>query len=159
RVRSLIRNGTPGSNRCRTNSANSSRVPWAKAHSPLPQHKLPDRTGTGISIMKRPSILSLVIAIMVTPALAWADDVMVVYDASDSMWGQIDGVTKIEIARDVMAGLVETGDDDTNIGLIAYGHRREGACADIETLIEPAPISRASFLATVNGINPGGCTP
>ena len=110
-------------------------------------------------MMKPLSTLSMAIAMMAAPAIAWGDDLTVVYDASGSMWGKIDGATKIEIARDVMAGVVETWDDDTNIGLIAYGHRREDACADIETLIEPAPISREGFLDTVNGLNPRGRTP
>ncbi len=90
---------------------------------------------------------------------ATAQDVMVVYDASGSMWGQIDGVTKIEIARDVMGDLVDQWSDDTSLGLIAYGHRREGDCGDIETLIEPAPVDPAGFMETVNAINPLGKTP
>ena len=53
-----------------------------------------------------------------------AQDVMVVYDASGSMWGQIEGVTKIEIAREVLGDLVNQWPDETNLGLVAYGHRR-----------------------------------
>ncbi|TYB88404.1 VWA domain-containing protein [Oceaniovalibus sp. ACAM 378] len=92
------------------------------------------------------------------PASA-ADDVVIVYDASGSMWGQIDGVSKIEIARDVLAGLVDEWDAGTNLGLVAYGHRSQGDCTDIETLISPAPLDRASFIDTVNGIRPVGKTP
>src|SRR5690606_29218288 len=54
-------------------------------------------------------------------AAAAAEDVVIVYDASGSMWGQIDGVSKIEIARDVMADLVDGWSDATNLGLVAYG--------------------------------------
>ncbi len=88
-----------------------------------------------------------------------AEDVMVVYDASGSMWGQIDGVAKIEIARNVMADLVSAWPADTNIGLVAYGHRREADCGDIETIIEPQPLSPAAYLDAVNAINPLGRTP
>ncbi|WP_164512247.1 vWA domain-containing protein [Oceaniglobus ichthyenteri] len=92
------------------------------------------------------------------PALA-ADDVVIVYDASGSMWGQIDGISKIEIARDVMADLVAGWDTGTNLGLVAYGHRNQGDCTDIETLITPGPMQKNEFLAAINAIKPLGKTP
>ena len=92
------------------------------------------------------------------PAIA-QNDVVIVYDGSGSMWGQIDGTSKVEIARNVLADLVTNWDDDTNLGLVAYGHRREGDCTDIETMIAPGPLDRAKFISTVNAINPVGKTP
>ncbi|MGO2133272.1 MAG: vWA domain-containing protein, partial [Halomonas sp.] len=88
-----------------------------------------------------------------------ADDAVIVYDASGSMWGQIDGVSKMEIAQDVMADLINEWDDSINLGLVAYGHRRQGDCSDIETLIKPGPLDKASFINTVNAIKPKGKTP
>ncbi|WP_162791892.1 VWA domain-containing protein [Sulfitobacter sp. DFL-23] len=88
-----------------------------------------------------------------------AEGVVIVYDGSNSMWGQIDGVAKIETAREVMADLVETWPQSTNLGLLAYGHRRKGDCSDIELMIPPGPVDRASFLETVNAITPRGKTP
>ncbi len=112
-------------------------------------------------MMKR--VQTLAIAAMLATGLgaghATAQDVMVVYDASGSMWGQIDGVTKIEIAREVLGDLVNQWSPETNLGLVAYGHRREGDCGDIETVIAPQPISPASFADAVNAINPLGRTP
>src|SRR5690606_940497 len=49
--------------------------------------------------------------------------------------------------------------NDVNLGLVAYGHRSEGDCRDIETLIEPGPVDRASFISTVDRIRPKGKTP
>ncbi|TYB83350.1 VWA domain-containing protein [Maritimibacter fusiformis] len=92
------------------------------------------------------------------PARA-ADDVVIVYDASGSMWGQIDGTSKLEIAREVMADLVNEWDEGANLGLVAYGHRRKGDCTDIETLIAPGPVYRGGFIETVNAIRPVGKTP
>ncbi|WP_417604431.1 VWA domain-containing protein [Primorskyibacter flagellatus] len=92
------------------------------------------------------------------PAMA-QEDVVIVYDASGSMWGQIDGTSKIEIARDVLGDLVTDWDDNTNLGLVAYGHRAEGDCTDIETMVAPGPLDRAAFIAKVNAINPVGKTP
>lgn len=53
----------------------------------------------------------------------------VVYDGSGSMWGQIDGVAKVEIVRDVMSDLIATWPEGANVGLMAYGHCRELKCA------------------------------
>jgi|GEM_PF-2917446 len=58
-----------------------------------------------------------------------------------------------------MAELVESWPDGTNLGLIAYGHRQAGDCADIETLLEPQPVDKQHFIDTVNEINPKGKTP
>ena len=93
-----------------------------------------------------------------SPANA-VDDVMVVFDGSNSMWGQIEGVAKIEIARDAMENLMGDWIADANIGLMAYGHRREGDCSDIETLIAPGRVDRTEFLEQVRQITPRGKTP
>lgn len=103
-------------------------------------------------------ITSTAFLIPITVASA-AEDVVIVYDASGSMWGQIEGVSKIEIAREVMADLVNGWPDGANLGLVTYGHRSEGDCTDIETLIAPAPVDRSSFIRTVNAIQPKGKTP
>jgi Mg-chelatase subunit ChlD len=106
------------------------------------------------------AILSFALVPLLAPTVAdAAEDVAVVYDASGSMWGQIDGVSKVEIAREVMGALIATWPEGANIGLMAYGHRREGDCSDIETLIAPSPLDRATFISTVNGIMPRGRTP
>ena len=87
------------------------------------------------------------------------EDVVIVYDASGSMWGQIEGTSKMEIARDVLGDLVQDWDAGTNLGLVAYGHRSEGDCTDIETLVAPGPLDMASFRARVDAIRPVGKTP
>ena len=56
------------------------------------------------------------------------------------MWGQIDGTSKMEIARDVLGDLVQGWSAETNLGLVAYGHRSQGDCTDIETLVTPQPV-------------------
>ncbi|WP_173935148.1 VWA domain-containing protein [Chelativorans sp. Marseille-P2723] len=110
--------------------------------------------------MKVKSVLVSVVATLMSVSVATsAEGVVVVYDASGSMWGQIDGVSKIEIAREVLADLVTDWSADTNLGLVAYGHRSEGDCRDIETLIEPGSVDRTSFIDTVNSIRPRGKTP
>lgn len=86
-------------------------------------------------------------------------DVMLVLDASGSMWGRIGDKTKIEIARDVVGGLVGKWDANTNLGLIAYGHRKKGDCGDIETILPVGKVNKQSFVDRVNGLSPKGKTP
>lgn len=87
------------------------------------------------------------------------ENVIMVLDGSGSMWGQIDGVTKIEIAREAIAEMVSDWDENTNLGLIAYGHREKGNCGDIEALLTPGPVNADAFTRTVNSVSPKGKTP
>ncbi|MEO7917097.1 MAG: VWA domain-containing protein, partial [Dokdonella sp.] len=94
----------------------------------------------------------------VTSAVA-GENMMLVLDASGSMWGQVNGKAKVEIARETVADVLASWKNDNALGLVAYGHRRKGDCTDIETLIAPGPLDRAAFLATVNKLNAKGMTP
>ena len=84
---------------------------------------------------------------------------ILVLDASGSMWGQIDGKSKIEIAREVVADTVVSWDKSQPLGLMAYGHNRKGDCADIELLIAPAKVDADLFSSTANKLSPKGKTP
>ncbi|MEF2144810.1 MAG: VWA domain-containing protein [Desulfovibrionaceae bacterium] len=103
-------------------------------------------------------LLAALFFVASSPAMA-AERIVFIFDASGSMWGQIDGVAKIEIARQTMAELVQTIPDAAQVGLVAYGHRREGDCADIEEIMPLGPLDRAGLVAAVQGINPKGKTP
>lgn len=80
-----------------------------------------------------------------------------IYDSSGSMWGQIDGVAKVSIAREVMAETVAGLPEGQSIGLVAYGHRSEGDCEDVETLLTGA--SAADVSPALEAIRPLGKTP
>ncbi|MGB0135203.1 hypothetical protein, partial [Dokdonella sp.] len=64
----------------------------------------------------------LLSALTATSAMA-GENIMLVLDASGSMWGQINGKTKVEIARETVAGVLDTWKADNTLGLVAYGHR------------------------------------
>ena len=83
---------------------------------------------------------------------------MLVLDASGSMWGQIGGKTKIAIAREAVDSMLD-GWNGGDLGLIAYGHRRKGDCADIEVLQAIGPDTAAGIRKQVNALNPKGMTP
>ncbi len=86
-------------------------------------------------------------------------NVMLVLDASGSMWGKIKGTAKIDIARTVVKGMLNDWDKNTPLGLIAYGHRRRGDCRDIQTLIPVSKVNLQKFVQTLDAISPKGKTP
>ncbi len=85
-------------------------------------------------------------------------DAILILDASGSMWGQIDGVNKIVIAKDVVEGLVRGLPAEQRLGFVAYGHRREGDCNDIETLADVGA-DRQNVIDRLRGLSPKGKTP
>jgi len=110
--------------------------------------------------MVKPFKNTLLLFTLLFPISAFAANpaVLFVFDGSGSMWGQVDGKTKIELAKAAMSGLVKDFPVGTDIGLVAYGHRKEGDCSDIETLASLGS-SKDSVIAAVQSINPKGKTP
>jgi len=88
-----------------------------------------------------------------------AERAIIVLDASGSMWGQISGKTKIEIARETLGGVLQSVPGDLELGLIAYGHRAKGRCDDIELIVPAAPATAAQIAEAANRLNPKGKTP
>lgn len=88
-----------------------------------------------------------------------AGKVMIVMDASGSMWGQIQGEAKIVIARRVIHDLLKNWDPRIELGLAAYGHRRKGDCKDIEVLVPVGKGTQEAVLEAVDRLKPIGKTP
>jgi hypothetical protein len=85
---------------------------------------------------------------------------VLIFDASGSMWGQLEGgIGKIEVARDVMGQFFATRDATIPLGVIAYGHNRRGDCADIEVIAQTGVQDAAALSQRLNRINPRGMTP
>lgn len=101
------------------------------------------------------ALLSLLFCLIAGGAAA--QPAMLVVDGSASMWGRVDGRTRIGIARDAVAALMSGWPAERPVGLIAYGHRRAGECGDVEVLAPPAP-DPAAVTATLSGMMPRGRT-
>jgi Ca-activated chloride channel family protein len=84
---------------------------------------------------------------------------MIVFDASGSMWGQIDGQAKISMARDAMSQISQQFTAEDQIGLMVYGHRQKGDCQDIELVVPIGNNNAADIISQVNTIKPKGKTP
>ena len=88
-----------------------------------------------------------------------AAKVILVLDASGSMWGRVGNQTKIEAARETIRSLLKDWRPQDQLGLVTYGHRRKGDCGDIEVLRPIGPVDAAALMAQVNGVSPKGMTP
>ena len=95
-----------------------------------------------------------------TPLPAAERNVYYILDASGSMWAEMDGSTRIEIAKDLLLDRLPTWrDQDANIGLVAYGHNTRGDCSDIEVLVDLKPLDEAELTRAISEISPKGKTP
>lgn len=108
----------------------------------------------------------LLSASLVTPPAVAANgnpdppgDMVVILDVSGSMWGEVGGVDKIEIARRALGELIAKLPEASQVGLVAYGHRSASDCKDVETVVPIGTLDRASFAARVNALAPKGKTP
>ena len=108
---------------------------------------------------KRAALALLFSSILPTAALAEGQRVILVLDASGSMWGQINGKAKIDIAKDVVGKVLSSWKPEDDIGLVVYGHREKGSCTDIETVWPPKPLNLNQYMSPVKTLSPKGKTP
>ncbi len=88
-----------------------------------------------------------------------ADKAIIVLDASGSMWGQIGGKPKLEIARETLKTVLQSVPADLELGLMAYGHREKGNCSDIELIVPPGPGTAGAIGAAADKLKFLGSTP
>jgi Ca-activated chloride channel family protein len=107
--------------------------------------------------------LTLLIAVLGRAAAFAADappTVIVVFDGSGSMWGNIEGTraNKFTVAREALRrGLAKVG-PQTRVGLASFGHRR-GDCGDVEMLLQPEPLDVERIMTPLDKLNPRGKGP
>jgi len=85
-------------------------------------------------------------------------ETIIVLDGSGSMWGKTAGKTKIASARIAIQELLQEIDNEEQLGLVVYGHRKKGDCSDIELLV-PVGAPKNAIQKAVDGISPLGMTP
>ncbi len=97
------------------------------------------------------------------PTVSAPRQIELILDASGSMWRTIDGRPMMEIARDVLTGIIEELPDDLQVALRVYGHRmpsdRPNACRDSELVVPFAKIDRERLLERVGAVQAKGTTP
>lgn len=87
--------------------------------------------------------------------------VMIVFDGSGSMWGKLPGErqSKLVGARDALRQSLPQLAKPTRVGLMVFGHRRPGDCADVELVTRPAPVDASRILGPLERLNPKGKGP
>jgi Ca-activated chloride channel family protein len=105
-------------------------------------------------------LAAFVLALMTLslPAMA-ASRAIVILDASGSMWAQIDGKARIEIARDTLKEVLAGVPAEVELGFMAYGHRTKGDCKDIELMVPPEAGTADRIIGAAMSLNPRGKTP
>ena len=88
----------------------------------------------------------------------------VILDASNSMWGRVEGRIKMELAREALAGSLAGLPSNVRVALRAYGHitpfgDEAQSCQETELLIPPTAGGSAQVLAAASGLTPMGQTP
>ena len=97
------------------------------------------------------------------PALSLNDRaVEVVVDASQSMWGQIDGRTKMDIAKKTLDEVTYWLPDGLDLALRAYGNTsapKQNNCTDSSLLVPFRENNRDYIRMAIAGLRPTGQTP
>ncbi|WP_192181817.1 vWA domain-containing protein [Mesorhizobium amorphae] len=105
------------------------------------------------------SVAAAILLLLMTSVGFAAGKVVIVLDASGSMWAQIDGRPKLEIARESLRNVLQSVPADAEIGFMAYGHRQKGSCDDIELIVPPQAGSASAISAAADSMKFLGKTP
>jgi Ca-activated chloride channel family protein len=76
--------------------------------------------------------------------------VMLILDASGSMWGQVEGRDKISVAKEVLINNISSWNESVNLGLIVFGHNTQGS----EIIMPLGFIDESKMLQKLQNINP-----
>ena len=97
------------------------------------------------------------------PAVSLNDrSVQIVVDASRSMWGQIDGVSKMQITKETLEDVSYWLPADVDLALRAYGNTsavESNNCADSSLLVPFSELNRDPIRRAIAGLKPTGQTP
>ena len=104
-------------------------------------------------------MLGMAMVLALTTASMAADKAIIILDASGSMWGQIDGKPKLEIARESLRTVLKSMPADVELGFMAYGHREKGSCDDIELIVPPAAGTANAITTAADNLKFLGKTP
>lgn len=114
------------------------------------------------SIIYSAAILLFTLLLSVLPATATQPftQIDIIFDASGSMWGQIDGKAKIEIAKAAVNDVIDDLAKQKNleVALRVYGHLNK-KCTNSILESPMGPVNATAMKSLINGIKPKGKTP
>jgi Ca-activated chloride channel family protein len=120
----------------------------------------------------RPSAVAVAALLLAVPVAARAadpektpctEDVMIVFDASGSMAGNVDSgiattIPRIDEVRKALGQVLATVTHNRRVGLITYGPGPYQQC-NVELNLRPEPNAAKRIMHDVNELNPAGKTP
>lgn len=110
--------------------------------------------------MRSSLFTTLILAALAVPAAAQqGGSAVMILDGSGSMWGLVEGRTKMDAARGAVGTILSTWRSGDSLGLMVYGHRSKNDCKDIEMVVPVGPADPGRIRAAVDGITPRGKTP
>lgn len=91
-------------------------------------------------------------------ASASSNDILFILDGSGSMWGQIDGVAKIETAKGTLSKLMDEVPAGSRLGFMTYGTKSKSSCSDV-SIMNQIGSDRGAIKNNIQGLRPLGKTP
>ncbi|SES04530.1 Ca-activated chloride channel family protein [Gracilibacillus ureilyticus] len=93
-------------------------------------------------------------------------NVQILLDSSGSMEGEIDGISKMELAKDAVQSFVEELPEEAQVSLRVYGHKGtsdpadwELSCSSSEQIYPLGEFNQEEFTASLEQFSPAGWTP
>lgn len=86
-----------------------------------------------------------------------APSTAIVLDASNSMWGQVDGKRKIDLARSSVAALLAEPSLQKSTQVLVYGSQSKTSCSDLKWLSDAD--NNEALVKQINALKPMGRSP
>ncbi|MFC4402525.1 VWA domain-containing protein [Gracilibacillus xinjiangensis] len=93
-------------------------------------------------------------------------NVQILLDSSGSMGGEIDGISKMKLAKDAVQSFVEELPEEAQVSLRVYGHKGtsdpadwELSCSSSEQIYPLSELNQEEFTASLEQFSPAGWTP
>ena len=114
-----------------------------------------------IATLSSLALLTLLAGTWATRAADDAPTVMFLLDGSGSMWGKLAGdrQAKFDFAREGLSAALPRLRPDVRAGLVAFGHRRRGYCADAEVVVPPQAANAEQIMTPLAKMNATGKGP
>ncbi|MEM8795056.1 MAG: VWA domain-containing protein [Pseudomonadota bacterium] len=91
-------------------------------------------------------------------ATASTSDILFILDGSGSMWGQIEGIAKIETAKKTLTKLMDDVPEGARVGFMTYGTTSKDSCQDV-AFLNTLGSERAAIKKSISDLKPLGKTP
>lgn len=81
---------------------------------------------------------------------------VLVLDASESMTDKVGETAKLDVVLSALTEEIPKQADKLSLGLVAFGHRKDKACADTEVLAKPGTLDGRSYAKYLGGLKAEG---